>query len=137
MKKLVLSCLMLLFVFAAVAQEKAATEKVPQITFQETEYQFGDVQQGDRVEHIFTFKNTGTAALILSNVLTTCGCTAPEWPKEPIAPGQSGQIKITFNTAGKTGKQNKVITVVSNATNAQERVALIGNILPKQSADLQ
>ncbi|EMR02686.1 DUF1573 domain-containing protein [Cesiribacter andamanensis] len=137
MKKLILSCLMLLFAFAAVAQEKAATEKGPQITFQETEYNFGDIQQGDKVEHIFTFKNTGTAPLILSNVLTTCGCTAPEWPKDPVAPGKTAQIKITFNSAGKMGKQNKVITIVSNATNAQERVALVGNILPKQNADLQ
>lgn len=137
MKKLLVSCLMMLFAFAAVAQEKAAAEKGPQITFQETEFNFGDIQQGDKVEHIFSFKNTGTAPLILSNVLTTCGCTAPEWPKEPIAPGKTAQIKITFNSAGKMGKQNKVITVVSNANNAQERVALVGNILPKQSADVQ
>jgi uncharacterized protein YdeI (BOF family) len=137
MKKLLVSCLMLLFAFAAVAQEQAAAEKGPQITFQETEFNFGDVQQGDKVEHIFTFKNTGTAPLILSNVLTTCGCTAPEWPRDPIAPGKTAQVRVTFNTAGKMGVQNKVITVVSNATNAQERVALVGNILPKQKADLQ
>lgn len=134
MKKLALSFLMMLFVVAAFAQQKAATVSGPQITFQESEFNFGDLKQGEKVEHVFTFKNTGTAPLILSNVLTTCGCTASEWPKEPVAPGKTAQIKVTFNSAGKMGVQNKVVTIVSNAVNAQEQVKMVGNVVPNNAA---
>ncbi|MBW3544200.1 MAG: DUF1573 domain-containing protein [Bacteroidetes bacterium] len=136
MKKVVLSFLMMLFVVAAYAQEKAQVASVngPQITFQESEYKFGDLEQGEKAEHVFTFKNTGTAPLVLSDVRTTCGCTASEWPKEPVAPGKSGQIKVTFNSAGKMGAQNKVVTIVSNAVNAQEQVKMIGNVVAKKAA---
>lgn len=135
MKRLALSFLMMLFVVAAYAQNaKKATVDGPQITFQESEYNFGDIKQGEKVEHVFAFKNTGTAPLVLSNVLTTCGCTASEWPKEPIAPGKTAQIKVTFNSAGKMGVQNKVVTIISNASNAQEQVKMIGNIVPANAA---
>lgn len=102
----------------------------PEITFTEASFDFGDIKQGDQVEHTFNFKNTGTEPLILSNVLTTCGCTATDWPRDPIAPGKSGSITVKFNSAGKMGKQNKVVTIVSNASNAQERVKIITNVLP-------
>lgn len=136
MKKVVLSFLMMLFVVAAYAQEKAQVAAVngPQITFQESEFKFGDLEQGEKAEHVFTFKNTGSAPLVLSDVRTTCGCTASEWPKEPVAPGKSGQIKVTFNSAGKMGAQNKVVTIVSNAVNAQEQVKMIGNVVAKKAA---
>ena len=139
MKKVALSFLMMLLVVAAFAQQKekrTATAAVngPQITFQESEFNFGDIAQGEKAEHVFTFKNTGTAPLVLSNVLTTCGCTASEWPKEPVAPGKSAQIKVTFNSAGKMGVQNKVVTIVSNAVNAQEQVKMVGNVVPQKEA---
>jgi|SRR5690606_18685717 len=121
-----------LFLVGSVAAQESGTEAAsgPQITFAESSHDFGDIKQGDKVEHTFTFKNSGTEPLILSNVLTTCGCTATNWPRDPIAPGKSGEITVKFNSAGKMGKQNKVVTVVSNATNAQERVKIITNILP-------
>ena len=91
---------------------------------------FGDISQGDKVKHVFNFKNTGTEPLILSNVITSCGCTATEWPREPIAPGASAEINATFNSSGKMGKQNKVITVVSNNVEGSARVSIIANVLP-------
>ena len=112
----------------AVAQDQSTSG--PVITFSEASHDFGDIKQGDKVEHTFAFKNTGTEPLILSNVLTTCGCTATNWPRDPIAPGKSGEITVKFNSAGKMGKQNKVVTIVSNATNSQERVKIITNVLP-------
>ncbi len=130
----------LLFSFAllgnVVAQEAAANEDPngPQITFAQDTKDFGDIIQGDKVSHSFEFENTGTEPLILSNVLTTCGCTATSWPREPIAPGESAKIEVSFNSTGKKGRQNKVVTVVSNATNAQERVKLITNVLPNKDA---
>ncbi|MEM6846388.1 MAG: DUF1573 domain-containing protein [Bacteroidota bacterium] len=130
--------LALLFSFfliqVAFAQEATTDEKVdgPQITFAEDSKDFGDIVQGDKVSHTFEFENTGTEPLILSNVLTTCGCTATAWPREPIVPGASNKIEVSFNSTGKKGRQNKIVTVVSNAINAQERVKLIANVLPNK-----
>ena len=136
MNKLLFTAFALLFSISVMAQQ-AETESPPQngpkITFQKTEYNFGDIQQGEKVEHVFTFKNSGTEPLILSNVQTTCGCTATDWPRDTIAPGGSGEIKVVFNSAGKMGRQNKVVTVTSNAANSQEKVKLVGNVVPKES----
>ena len=99
------------------------------ISFSETSFDFGEITQGDKVTHIFEFENTGNEALVLSNVQTTCGCTAPEWPREPIAPGKSGSIKVVFNSTGKIGMQNKVITIMSNAVNSPARVKIETNVL--------
>ena len=136
MNKLVFTFFALLLSVAVMAQEattEAKNQNGPKITFEQTEFDFGDIHQGDKVEHVFVFENSGTEPLILSNVLTTCGCTASEWPREPIAPGKKGEIKVTFNSAGKMSRQNKVVTVVSNAVNSQEKVKLIGNVLPKKN----
>lgn len=137
MKKIFLLTTVLLFSLQLMAQEqKTQGEPVdgPQITFATSSHDFGDIQQGDKVNYVFEFENTGTEPLILSNVLTTCGCTATSWPREPLAPGDAGEIAVSFNSAGKMGKQNKVVTIVSNAVNAQERVKIITNVLPKKDS---
>lgn len=139
MKKLIALLVGVLLVAQAYAQQasKKNEEKVegPQITFVESTHDFGDIEQGTKVNHVFEFENSGTEPLVLSNVLTTCGCTATSWPREPIAPGEGGEIAVSFNSAGKMGKQNKVVTVVSNAVNSQERVKIITNVLPKKDAE--
>lgn len=134
MKKLSILFFSLLFLNAAYAQEDSKVEVTdgPKIVFAEDTHDFGDIEQGTKVSHVFNFENAGTQPLILSNVLTTCGCTATDWPRDPVAPGDAGKIEVSFNSAGKMGKQNKVITVVSNAVNAQERVKIITNVLPKK-----
>lgn len=101
------------------------------LVFVEESFDFGDIQQGDKVDHTFEFENAGDQPLILSNVLTTCGCTASDWPREPITPGEMASIKVTFNSAGKMGVQNKIITIVSNAVNQRERIKITTNVLPK------
>lgn len=136
MKKVLLSLVVVFLSVAAFAQQKEPAQVAavgPKITFEEVEYNFGDIAQGDKVEYKFVFKNEGTAPLVLSNVLTTCGCTAPSWPREPIAPGQTSEINVVFNSAGKRGPQNKTITVISNAVNENEKVRLIGNVLPPKT----
>ncbi len=127
MKKMILLMAVTLFTFTAFAQEKAG----PVIEFQEKSIDFGDITQGDKVEHTFVFKNTGDTPLLIQNVAVTCGCTAPNWPKEPIAPGTTGELKVVFNSAGKMGKQNSVVRVYSNASEPIEKVSLISNVLPK------
>ena len=134
MKKLSILFFSLLLLNVAYAQEEPDVEVTdgPKITFAEASHDFGDIEQGEKVNYVFEFENTGTEPLILSNVLTTCGCTATDWPREPIAPGEGGKVEVSFNSAGKMGKQNKVVTIVSNAVNAQERVKIITNVLPKK-----
>lgn len=102
----------------------------PTMTFESTEYKFGEINQGDKVNHVFKFKNTGTAPLIISNARASCGCTVPQWPKEPVAPGAEGQIDVVFNSRGKRGQQNKAITITTNIEGQpQQRVYLKGNVL--------
>ena len=105
----------------------------PHIKFKISSHDFGDITQGEKVAYTFEFTNDGDAPLILSNVQTTCGCTAPSWPREPIAPGQTSKIDVTFNSAGKIGHTNKTITILSNASNNPESVKIVTNILPKPS----
>ena len=122
-------------IYGAIAQEVATTEASANgavMTFEEVKYDFGDIYQGDKVEHVFKFENTGNEPLIITNVQTTCGCTAPNWPRDPITPGQESEIKVVFNSTGKIGRQNKVITIVSNATNPTNKVTIVTNILPKK-----
>lgn len=105
----------------------------PHISFVESSHDFGDIEQGDVVEYVFEFVNTGDAPVVLADVRTTCGCTASDWQREPIAPDASSKIKVTFNSRGKIGRQNKVITIMSNAINNPERVSIVTNVLPKKT----
>ena len=79
---------------------------------------------------IFTFKNTGNEPLIISNAKAGCGCTVPQWPKEPIAPGESGTIAVKFNSKGKPGKQTKRVTLTMNTTPNTKQLRLSGLVNP-------
>ena len=121
-------------VFCAFAQEEqTAMAEGPAITFEETSFDFGDIFQDDKVEHVFAFENTGTAPLIITNVQTTCGCTASEWPKEPVMPGELANIKVNFDSKGKYGRQNKVISIISNSVSPINQVKITTNVLPKKT----
>lgn len=100
-----------------------------EITFEEKAFDFGDVQQGNQVSHSFKFQNTGTEPLMILQVQTTCGCTAPEWPKKPIPPGQTAEIVVNFNSSKKVGRQNKIITVYTNGKKTEEKLKIVANIL--------
>lgn len=135
MKTLVVFIFGVFMIFGALAQE-AATVEVSEsgavIAFQEDQFDFGDIHQGDKVEHIFNFENTGDEPLIITNVQTTCGCTAPDWPRDPVLPGQESSIKVVFNSTGKIGRQTKVITIVSNAVSPRNKITIVTNVLPKK-----
>jgi len=128
----------LFVIFYAVAQEKAETEETkagPRITFKEATFDFGDIHQGDKVEHTFVFENSGTEPLIITNVQTTCGCTVPKWPREPIPPGQEGRIVVHFDSANKSNKVNKVVKIISNAVTPLNQVTITANILPMKKVN--
>jgi hypothetical protein len=84
------------------------------------------------VEHTFSFRNTGSEPLVITNVQVTCGCTTPKgWPRDPIQPGDGGEITVGFNTSGKSGRQHKPVTVISNAVNKKgSQIVITANILP-------
>lgn len=107
------------------------------MTFAESTYNFGSVTDGEKVEHIYKFKNTGNDPLIISNAQGSCGCTVPQWPKEPIAPGKSGEIKVVFDSKGKVGKQNKTVTITANTEPATTTINITGEVLknPNAAAD--
>ncbi len=131
MKTFVCAVLGVFVVFFAMAQEETETKPGPQISIEEMSFDFGDITQGDKVEHVFAFENTGTAPLILTNVQTTCGCTVPKWPREPIPPGEKAEILVKFDSTGKIGKVNKVVKIISNAVTPIAQVTITTNILPK------
>ncbi len=106
------------------------------IEFEETTFDFGTIKQGDKVTHIFKFRNAGNEPLIISNAKATCGCTVPNWPKEPIPPGETGEIEVVFNSKGKSNKQNKKVTITANTNPPQSFVYLKGFVeAPPKPAD--
>ena len=96
------------------ASGNANGKELPVITFAEESHDFGEINQGEKVSYSFRFKNTGKSDLIISDVRATCGCTVGEFPKEPVKPGKENFVQVTFNSQGKVGAQNKMITVISN-----------------------
>lgn len=84
--------------------------------FEELEYNFGTIKQGEQVFHDFVFTNAGKEPIIITKAEGSCHCTVPEYPKEPIKKGQTAVIKVKFDSAGKQGIQDKLVTITSNAT---------------------
>lgn len=103
----------------------------------EDSYDFGEIIQGDVVKHTFVIKNTGSNNLILENVKPSCGCTALDWPKEPIAPGATAEIEAQFNSTGKLGAQHKNITITYNGEMRIAYLSFTGNVVPKEGAPVQ
>ncbi len=97
------------------AAEKPTTLKPENMAFNSDHFDFGTVPEGGPADHVFTFTNTGKEPLIIQRVQPSCGCTTPDWSKEPIAPGATGMIKASFATQGRAGKFDKTMTVFSNA----------------------
>jgi len=131
-------CLSLVCFFAASGLETKAqdtkNDKAPEITFDKLVHDYGTITEGDPGECEFTFKNTGKEPLVLSNVYSSCGCTVPSWPKDPIMPGKSSSIKVKYAT-NRVGGINKSITVLSNAAeNSRVELRITGNVKKKEEA---
>ena len=110
--------------------EKNAEEVVmPEIALDTDVYNFGEITQGESVSTEFILKNIGEAPLLIRSAKGSCGCTVPEWPREAVAVGESADIKVTFNSAGKKGKQNKTVTLVTNAIPSTKVLKITGNVL--------
>lgn len=104
--------------------------------FEEDVQDFGEIAQGEKVEKIFSFTNIGEGNLIISNASGSCGCTVPDWPKQPFAPGESGEIKVVFDSNGKQGRQHKTVTLLANTSPNTTVIAIKGDVLtPNQQKE--
>lgn len=138
MKKIIASLLFVVVTCSMSCSQAPANEEVksvfgPSIEFAETEHNYGTIQQGGDGTYEFVFTNTGTEPLILSNVRSSCGCTVPEWPREPIGASESASIKVKYDTR-RIGQFNKSITVYSNASEAPIVLRIRGNVEPAAHA---
>ncbi|HMT28651.1 MAG TPA: DUF1573 domain-containing protein [Bacteroidia bacterium] len=110
------------------AAKPVENKNAPVMKFDKEEYNFGAIKQGDKVEYAFEFVNNGKDPLIITEAHGSCGCTVPEWPKEPLKKGEKGTIKVTFNSAGKMGMQDKTVTITSNAADSPKVLHIKGNV---------
>jgi hypothetical protein len=130
MKKAVLTLVLMLMAVMSFNKAAAQIESGPKIDFTKETHDYGTIKYGADGSCSFEFKNTGNAPLIISNAKGSCGCTVPEWPKEPIAPGAKATIKVKYDTK-RPGAINKSVTITSNAVNEPTKVIRIkGNVLP-------
>jgi uncharacterized protein (DUF58 family) len=118
--------------FAQTSQSAAVNQTAPKaqlavFKWEKTEHDFKNIPQGTPVDAVFKFKNTGKIPLVISNAVGSCGCTVPAWPRDPIAPGETAEIKATFNAAN-PGAFNKSITVYANVDNGSSTVTIKGSV---------
>jgi hypothetical protein len=117
---------------ATPAPPVVAGGKTTSVKFDELSYDWGTIAEGEKMTHVFKFKNTGTNDMIISDAHGSCGCTVPEWPKEPIKPGKSSQIKVIFDSKGKAGDQNKSVTITANTEPSNVALMIKGKVTPKE-----
>ncbi|MBL4707330.1 MAG: DUF1573 domain-containing protein [Flavobacteriales bacterium] len=108
-------------------------EEAAKFEFEETVIEFGEISQGEKVKRIFKFTNIGKSNLIISDAKGSCGCTVPLWPRNPIAPGESGEIEVVFDSNGKSGRQNKTVTLVANTVPNTMVLAIKGDVLAPEA----
>ncbi len=123
----------------ATAQNQPAEPAAPAgptttVEFSETEFDFGTIDSGEKVNHVYKFTNTGSEPLIISNAKGSCGCTVPSWPKEPIAPGATGEIAVQFDSKNKSGKQSKRVTITANTDPVQTFLTIKGEVTKVDAA---
>lgn len=105
----------------------------PVMTFETTEFDFGSVKEGETVDYTFKFKNTGNFPLIINKATATCGCTVPQWPKDPISVGQSGEIRVKFNSKNRKNLQTKYVNINANTKPATTRLKITGIVIEREN----
>jgi hypothetical protein len=108
-------------------------KKAAEISFAETEHDFGTIRQSSDASYAFVFKNTGKENLVVENVRTSCGCTIPDWTREPVEKRKSGVVKVHYNTSI-VGSFNKTIRVYSNAITSPVTLQIKGTVVPKSES---
>lgn len=120
---------------ATPAAEEKPEGPLPAFEFAKTDHDFGTIKEGEKVSFTYSFKNTGQAPLIIQNAQPSCGCTVPEWSKEPIPVGGTGYVKAEFDSNGKPNIQNKTITVTANTWPKVTTLRFKAMVTPKATGD--
>jgi len=107
---------------------------LPTFNFAETSFDFGNIQEGTKAVHVFKFTNEGEAPLIISEAQGSCGCTVPSYPKEPIPVGGTGEIRVEFNSQGRTGNQQKFVSLTANTNPSITRLSIKAEVEPAAAA---
>ena len=131
MKKTAFLFFALIFFIPGIHAQQSQSAQNDSIVFEKLVYDYGSITQGSDGNCEFTFTNKSKMPLILSNVKSSCGCTIPEWPRQPIEPGKTGTIKVKYNT-NRVGTFGKSVTVSSSAINSSVVLRIKGNVTPKQ-----
>lgn len=132
MKQLLISLSVLLLMGACVNKtEKQAKESGQQIFFAQTTYDYGEIREGSDGIYTIDFKNVGDTPIVVNRVRSSCGCTVPSWPQEPVEPGAEGEIKVKYNTR-LTGSFMKSVYVYSSAENSPVKLTVKGKVLPME-----
>ena len=129
---LVFGVLMMILSSCSNNQEKESESEQPYLAVEEKVYDYGEIEYQSNGRCYFTFENSSNYPLIINRVGTSCGCTRPEWPKEPVKPGEKGLIGVTYNTRI-TGNFRKSITVYSNAENSPLKLFIKGTVMPAEN----
>lgn len=108
------------------------TKGLATMDFADTSHSFGKMYEGESASYDFTFKNNGQSPLLISNAAGSCGCTVPDYPREPIAPGASAIINVKFNSAGKVGLQNKSVNIFTNSNKGTHTLNIDAEVIEKQ-----
>lgn len=121
------------------AETKKVEDKGPKakIKFEETEFDFGEISEGTLAKHTFNFTNTGDVPLVIKNARGSCGCTVPDWPRSPIAPGKTGEIKVQFNSQGRSGVQTKTVTLTTNTEEGTQMLQIKSKVLAKANGPVK
>jgi len=116
--------------FPASGYRDVDTDALPRIEFAYTHVDFGKVVQGNKVDSIYQFKNTGGSPLVITDVRGSCGCTVgKDWPKQPVPPGSSATISVSFDSEGRSGRQDKTVTVVANTVPPSSVLTLTAEVV--------
>jgi len=110
------------------AKEKG---RLPGFEFAKTTHDFGEVKEGEKAAYTFTFTNSGEKPLVISSANPSCGCTVPNYPKDPVKPGEKGKIDVVFDSEGKSGQFNKSITLMANTPGDPKKLFIKGQVIKK------
>lgn len=130
MKRFIILTMGLLLVVGLAVAKKKQAEGTPSINFTETVWDFGTIKNDRPASHEFEFVNQGTGNLVILDAAAECGCTRPEWPDKPIAPGKKGKVKVTYNPVGRPGSFEKTVTIKTNGSPKKARLKIRGIVQP-------
>ncbi len=121
----------LISVFALIIGMVFTSNAQGALNFKQEKHDFGTIKEGDVAVYNFEFTNTGKTPVVISNVQPSCGCTIPQWPKQPIQPGKTGTVTASYSSKGRVGNFNKTITVINNGEVSQIVLSIQGSVVAK------